>query len=1031
MAFIRLLRLKSDGSIAFHDTTGSDVPAYAVLSHTWEEEEVTFQDMEVSADKSNTTSKAGWRKIHFCAKQAAADGLQYFWIDTCCIDKKNAVELSAAINSMFRWYQAAARCYVYLSDVRKASETDGDGEWIQAFRASRWFTRGWTLQELIAPKLVDFFTSEGKRLGNKFSLESNIHDITDISKRALRGDALSSFSITERKSWAKHRQTTIEEDEAYSLIGIFDVSMALIYGERRDQAFRRLEEEIHKLHKGIDFRQYTVAVDLGSIPEATQFVAREKELLQMNQLLCGHQSRSAIVLHGLGGIGKTQLAVEYVRKYKEKHTAVFWLNANDEDSLRLSFRNVGQQILKSHPSTAVLRNVNLEGDLDRVVSAVKAWLELQDNTSWLIIYDNYDNPRTASYSDGSTVDVRRYLPGSDQGSVIITTRSATVTQGRRLHVQKLTDLEDGLKILANMSRRENIRDADPDAKALVVKLDGLPLALSTAGLYLEHMTTSFAEYLRLYEASWSKLQSTSPRLNSYEDRSLYTTWKVTFDRIQKQNAASAQLLKLWAYFDKQDLWYGLLRHAHSANDGWIQIHKLIEDELDFNKAIRLLCEYGLAHSEASSSQLSGSAGYSVHGCVHSWTTNVLNDGWDNELSRLALTCVALAVPRTDTKEWWLLQQRLLPHAARCEKSITSGTIDITRIEWTLHKLGNLYRDQGKLAEAEKMYKWALREREEALGTDHTSTLTTVNSLGNLYRDRGKLVDAEKMYVRALQGREEALGPDHTSTLTTVNNLGLLYANQGKAVDAEKMYVRALQGREEALGPTHTSTLMTVNNLGNLYRDQGKLADADKMYERALRGKEKALGLDHTSTLTTVNNLGLLYAHQGKVVEAEKMYAQALRGREEALGPTHISTLMTMNILGNLYMDQGKLVEAEHMYKRALYGYKQTLGDGPALSYLPAINTVESLGGLYKKQGKLVEARAMYSDALPGFQHVLGASSDRCVRLASTIQAISDSQAKLDSPQRSSKRGRPGSSSPDGIEPRDLIGRQRARRVFRH
>jgi hypothetical protein len=239
MALIRLLQRKPDGSIVFRETTSSHVPAYAILSHTWGKEEVLFQDMEDGADMSKTVSKAGWKKIQFCAEQAAVDGLQYFWIDTCCIDKKNAVELSAAINSMFRWYRNAARCYVYLSDV-----------WKKALRSSRWFTRGWTLQELIAPKLVDFFSSEGERLGSKSSLESEIHEITGIAKNALRGDALSSFSITERRSWAKHRHTTIEEDEVYCLLGIFDVSMALIYGESKGQASRRLEEEIHKLYKG-------------------------------------------------------------------------------------------------------------------------------------------------------------------------------------------------------------------------------------------------------------------------------------------------------------------------------------------------------------------------------------------------------------------------------------------------------------------------------------------------------------------------------------------------------------------------------------------------------------------------------------------------------------------------------------------------------------------------------------------------------------------------------------------------------------
>lgn len=250
MALIRLLQRKPDGGIVFHETTSSDVPAYAILSHTWGKGEVIFQDMEDSADMSKAVSKAGWKKIQFCAEQAAADGLQYFWIDTCCIDKKNAVELSAAINSMFRWYQNAVRCYVYLSDVSKADGVDDERVWKKTFMSSRWFTRGWTLQELIAPRLVDFFSLEGGRLGSKSSLESEIQNITGIAKNALQGDALSSFSIEERRSWAKRRSTLFEEDEVYCLLGIFDVSMALIYGEKKDQASRRLEEEIHKLYKG-------------------------------------------------------------------------------------------------------------------------------------------------------------------------------------------------------------------------------------------------------------------------------------------------------------------------------------------------------------------------------------------------------------------------------------------------------------------------------------------------------------------------------------------------------------------------------------------------------------------------------------------------------------------------------------------------------------------------------------------------------------------------------------------------------------
>jgi hypothetical protein len=209
---------------------------------------------------------------------------------------------------------------------------------------------------------------------------------------------------------------------------------------------------------GIDFEQYTVQFNLSSFPEAAQFVAREEELSKMHELLHGHSSRAAVILHGLGGMGKTQLAVEYVRRHKEKYTAIFWLNANDKISLQLSFCGIAQQVLRSHPLTKVLSSVDLEGDLERVASAVKAWLDLQRNARWLLIYDNYDNPRFSTNSDRSTVDIRQYLPESDHGSIIVTTRSARVTQGRRLHIQKLTGLEDGLKILANMSGREGIQD---------------------------------------------------------------------------------------------------------------------------------------------------------------------------------------------------------------------------------------------------------------------------------------------------------------------------------------------------------------------------------------------------------------------------------------------------------------------------------------------------------------------------------------------------------------------------------------------
>jgi hypothetical protein len=238
---MRLLRRSSNGELSLTDNLkGEDtVPSYAILSHTWgaDTEEVTFEELT----NGTGMEKKGYRKVLLCEKQARQDGLQHFWVDTCCINKEDKVELRNAINSMFRWYRDATRCYVYLSDV---SGSDAEG---LSFRKSRWFTRGWTLQELLAPALVEFFSEEWQRFGDKLSLIQHIHKATGIPHSALRGELLANFSVEDRLSWNEHRQTRHEEDKAYSLLGIFGVYISPIYGEGTSGAFGRLRSEIIEL----------------------------------------------------------------------------------------------------------------------------------------------------------------------------------------------------------------------------------------------------------------------------------------------------------------------------------------------------------------------------------------------------------------------------------------------------------------------------------------------------------------------------------------------------------------------------------------------------------------------------------------------------------------------------------------------------------------------------------------------------------------------------------------------------------------
>jgi hypothetical protein len=301
---MRLLQYSGSGELSIHSFDDGEIPPYAILSHTWgpDRDEVTFADVQTGGGKT----KLGYKKIGFCGRQAQRDGLQYFWIDTCCIDKANKAELALSIRSMFCWYRNAARCYVYLSDVSSQPQPVVSGRhypqwflWIWllsilysvsrwysstmqrcfysrhvpctlagsdvvrsgqtpeiTLQKSRWFTRGWTLQELLAPSVVEFFSEEGAELGSKLSLAKEVREITGIPCSALQGKPLSGFSVNERISWNEHRTTKIPTDRAYSLMGILGVSLSPFDGESPAEAMRRVIDEAEKQDKCLrDIRQ--------------------------------------------------------------------------------------------------------------------------------------------------------------------------------------------------------------------------------------------------------------------------------------------------------------------------------------------------------------------------------------------------------------------------------------------------------------------------------------------------------------------------------------------------------------------------------------------------------------------------------------------------------------------------------------------------------------------------------------------------------------------------------------------------------
>ena len=275
------MRLLHTTTIKLSSFDGDDsIPPYAILSHTWGNAEISFHDLSNYAE-SELNESDGYKKIRSCCALAADEGHEYVWIDTCCIDKNSSAELSEAINSMYRWYQKAKICYAYLADVRIGDHDLGGSKVEEAFGKSRWFTRGWTLQELLAPKDVFFYDQNWQKLGSKSSLEEQISFVTGIQRAHIHD--INGASAAQKMSWASKRQTRRVEDVSYSLMGIFDVNMPLLYGEGK-KAFLRLQHEIVKISNDESLFAWTDGglVESGLFAQSPKAFAKSEYIVPFN-----------------------------------------------------------------------------------------------------------------------------------------------------------------------------------------------------------------------------------------------------------------------------------------------------------------------------------------------------------------------------------------------------------------------------------------------------------------------------------------------------------------------------------------------------------------------------------------------------------------------------------------------------------------------------------------------------------------------------------------------------------------------------
>ncbi|KAF2433970.1 kinesin light chain 1 [Tothia fuscella] len=767
---MRLLHFDSDGRLVLTNFSGRTVPPYAILSHRWDSNnEVLFEDVGNNTYKRKT----GFQKIEFCAKQAARDQLNYFWIDTCCIDKWNR----------------------HVS-IPSATDVHEQSIWEASFRASKWFTRGWTLQELIAPASVEFFSSEGWRLGNKKSMEQQINEITGIPIQALQGCPLENFSRSDRMAWARQRETTEQEDGAYCLLGIFGLRMLLTYGEGKDKAFSRLQEELEATIAGPSIIPFS---------RNDRFVGRECELAELEARLFGAKRAANIAILGEGGVGKSQLALEFAHRKRQEdaNCSVFWIPASDVDSMHLAYTHIAQKL--SIPGW--------DDEKADILKLVKIYLSGMSAGRWLLIYDNADDIRLGSnelLATSQATSLIDHLPQSELGSIIFTTTdSKTAETLASTNVIKLlsmtpdtakTMLENYLSNLAGTSQQQEVTD-------LLEQLSYLPLAIVQAAAYMNISKKTVKAYLSLMAAQNVELvsllseESKDKLQHSGRNNPVTITWLISLERIRRGSPLAAEYLFLMAGIDRKDIPLDFLSTISSSESG---------------AAVEILNKYALITKRPAESALD------LHRLVHlnmrKWLqTQKWLDEW-NYKAVLRLLQV-FPDPNPGSRSRW---RRLLPHARYAlSQGVAKEDEARMRLAW---KYAIALHSDGRYSEAEKPFEELFEANNKALSKENPDqeTLTSMAWLASTYRNQGRWKEAEelgvrvmetsrwkeaeKLEVRVMETRKRVLGEEHPSTLTSMANLAITWKSCGRDMDALELITKCQGLLFRRLGGSHPNTI---------------------------------------------------------------------------------------------------------------------------------------------------------------------------------------------------------------------------------
>ncbi len=599
-------------------------------------------------------------------------------------------------------------------------------------------------------------------------------------------------------------------------------------------------------------------------------------------------------LRGLGGVGKTQLALEYAYRHAADYSVVWWVPSETSPATVYAELSRELGLPEADASESEVRE-----------RAVKHWLERHDG--WLLVFDNAAEPD----------DVKPYLPQGASGHVIITSRYwdwGDVANGLGVEV-----FERDTESVPYLLRRTSQTD-EAAARLLADELGNLPLALAQASAYIAGTGITLTEYLELYQESPAETWRDEAAPEAYPEP-VARTWNLGMEEMGREAPAAAEMLYLLAYMAPEPVSRALLEEG--AEHLPETLREMVQDRRAWNRSLRVFRRYGLVEVTET--------GLVVHRLVQAVTRD-RQAAADRQAWAAAAVQVVEAVYPGDAYNpqdigVWSRCAGLLGHALVTTDHAEMLTVVPETVHGLLNGSAGYLLSQGRYRDAEPLLQRALRLSQQALGSEHPSVATSLNNLAALYRSQGRYEEAKPLYQQALEMSRHLLGEAHPDVAISLNNLALLYRSQGRYEEAEPLYQQALEMRRHLLGEAHPSVATSLNNLAALYESQGRYEEAEPLYQQALEMRRHLLGEAHPDVATSLNNLALLYGSQGRYEEAEPLYQQALEMSRHLLGEAHPSVATSLNNLAILYRSQGRYEEAEPLFQRSLSLFEAALGPG--------------------------------------------------------------------------------------------------------